>query len=119
MTGGISRDLGLVGLGTMGANLARNFADHGTTLALWDPAPGVAAKLADELRAQAASDLAGLVAALGRPRAIMLMVPAGEAVDASIAPSPRAPRARNASRRSAAAAPATSSRWCITASSTR
>jgi 6-phosphogluconate dehydrogenase len=79
------RDLALVGLGTMGANLARNFADHGTTLALYDPAPGVAAKLAEELRASAAADLADLVAALARPRVVMLMVPAGEAVDASIA----------------------------------
>ena len=27
-------DLGLIGLGTMGANLARNLADHGTRVAL-------------------------------------------------------------------------------------
>jgi 6-phosphogluconate dehydrogenase len=81
----MSRDLGLVGLGTMGANLARNFAEHGTTLALTDPAPGVAARLAKELDASAAPDLAGLVPLLARPRAVMLMVPAGDAVDASIA----------------------------------
>src|SRR5262245_42274302 len=83
----MSRDLALVGLGTMGANLARNFADHGTTLALYDPAQGVAATLAKELGAAAsgASDLGGVVGLLGRPRVVMLMVPAGEAVDDSIA----------------------------------
>ena len=80
-------DLGLVGLGTMGANLARNLADHGTSLALYDPAPGTSAKLAAELGARgvAAADLAALVAALRAPRAVFLMVPAGAAVDDSIA----------------------------------
>ncbi len=80
-------DLGLVGLGTMGANLARNLADHGTRVALFDPADGTAARLAEELgpRGRAATDLRGLVAALKAPRAIFLMVPAGDAVDQSIA----------------------------------
>ncbi|MBL8832964.1 MAG: NADP-dependent phosphogluconate dehydrogenase, partial [Rhodospirillales bacterium] len=80
-------DLGLVGLGTMGANLARNLADHGTRVALFDPAPGTAAKLATELgaRGRAAADLPGLVGALKGPKAVFLMVPAGEAVDRSIA----------------------------------
>jgi 6-phosphogluconate dehydrogenase len=80
-------ELGLVGLGTMGANLARNLAEHGTRVAFFDPAEGAAAKLAAELgeRGRAASDLAGLVAALKAPRALFLMVPAGSAVDQSVA----------------------------------
>lgn len=80
-------DLGLVGLGTMGANLARNLADHGTRVALFDPAAGTAERLAAELgaRGRAAADLRQLVGALRGPRAIFLMVPAGEAVDRSIA----------------------------------
>ncbi len=80
-------DLGLVGLGTMGANLARNLADHGTRVALFDPAPGTAARLAGELgaRGHAASGLSELVGALKGPKSVFLMVPAGEAVDQSIA----------------------------------
>ncbi len=80
-------DLGLIGLGTMGANLARNLADHGTRVALFDPAAGTAARLADELgrHGRAADGLPQLVGALKAPRAVFLMVPAGEAVDQSIA----------------------------------
>ncbi|MBL8836899.1 MAG: NADP-dependent phosphogluconate dehydrogenase [Alphaproteobacteria bacterium] len=79
-------DLGLVGLGTMGANLARNLADHRISVALHDPAPGTAARLAGELagRGQAAPSLADLVGALKAPRTIFLMVPAGAAVDQSV-----------------------------------
>ncbi|MBI3506754.1 MAG: NADP-dependent phosphogluconate dehydrogenase [Proteobacteria bacterium] len=80
-------DLGLVGLGTMGANLARNLADHGTRVALFDPASGTAARLAGELgrHGHAADDLPQLVNALKAPRAVFLMVPAGDAVDQSVA----------------------------------
>jgi 6-phosphogluconate dehydrogenase len=80
-------DLGLIGLGTMGANLARNLADHGTRVALFDPAAGTAARLAGELgrHGHAANGLPQLVGALKAPRAVFLMVPAGEAVDQSIA----------------------------------
>jgi 6-phosphogluconate dehydrogenase len=79
-------DIGLVGLGTMGANLARNLADNGARVALFDPAPGAARRLADELgpKGHAAEALAPLVAAVKGPRTIFLMVPAGEAVDQSI-----------------------------------
>lgn len=80
-------DLGLVGLGTMGANLARNLADHSISVALYDPAPGTASRLAAELgpRGTAANGLAQLVGALKTPRAVFLMVPAGDAVDQSVA----------------------------------
>lgn len=76
--------LGLVGLGTMGANLARNLADHGYATALYDPAQGTARRLAAEIGGVAATGLAGLVAALAPPRTLFLMVPAGEAVDQSV-----------------------------------
>jgi 6-phosphogluconate dehydrogenase len=80
-------DIGLVGLGTMGANLARNLADNGARVALYDPAPGAAARLGEELggKGRATDSLAGLCAALAGPRTVFLMVPAGEAVDRSVA----------------------------------
>ncbi len=79
-------DLGLVGVGVMGANLARNFADHGVTLALMDADNAATGRLATELgaKATAATSTADLVAALARPRALFLMVPAGKPVDATL-----------------------------------
>jgi len=83
--------LGLVGLGTMGANLARNLAGHGARLALFDTDPARAAMLAAELGAgpgpgaDAAFDLPALAALLPRPRAILLLVPAGAPVDDALA----------------------------------
>ena len=80
-------DIGLVGLGTMGANLARNLADNGARVALFDPAPGTATRLAAELgaRGHAAETLGPLVEAIKGPRTVFLMVPAGDAVDQSVA----------------------------------
>lgn len=78
--------LGLMGLGVMGANLARNFVDHGATLALYDPAAGAADRLAADLgrSGRACADPAALVAALPAPRTVFLMVPAGAPTDAAI-----------------------------------
>lgn len=78
--------LGLVGLGTMGANFARNLARNGARLALLDADPARATALAAELAAgaTATTSLAALAAALPRPRAIFLLVPAGAAVDAAL-----------------------------------
>jgi 6-phosphogluconate dehydrogenase len=79
-------DLGLIGLGTMGANFARNLAGRGARLVLHDTDAARADALATELGggARAAPTLAAAVAALPRPRALFLLVPAGAAVDATI-----------------------------------
>jgi 6-phosphogluconate dehydrogenase len=75
---------GMVGLGTMGRNLALNVADHGTTVL------GLARsqEKADEFAAYGAGKtFAGVadgqifIAKLERPRIVMTLVPAGEAVD--------------------------------------
>ena len=82
--------IGLVGLGTMGAALALNIAEKGFPIAVWNRTTSVthqfkaeAGELGD--RVIPTESLADLVAAIARPRAIILMVPAGKAVDDQIA----------------------------------
>jgi 6-phosphogluconate dehydrogenase len=80
-------DIGVVGLGVMGAHLARNLASRGYRVAGWDRDPDAARKLASdhpEAKLSVAEDLPALVGALGRPRRILVMVPAGDPVDAVI-----------------------------------
>lgn len=83
-------DVGLIGLGTMGAMLALNIADKGFSVAVHNRTSSkiptfleMAGPLADRLFGYA--DLQEFVAGLSRPRHIILMVPAGDAVDAQIA----------------------------------
>ena len=75
--------LGVVGLGRMGANIVRRLmrAGHDCVVHDRDPAPGRA--LAGE-GARAAEDLAGLVAALDAPRAVWVMLPAGAATEGAV-----------------------------------
>ncbi|QJF52543.1 NADP-dependent phosphogluconate dehydrogenase [Roseobacter ponti] len=85
----MSSDIGLIGLGTMGAALALNIAEKGFDIAVWNRTTSVThdfAKGAGDLASRITSteSLEGLVAALSEPRAIILMVPAGDAVDAQI-----------------------------------
>ncbi len=82
-------DIGLVGLGTMGAALALNIAEKAGTVAVWNRTGSVTDDYvagAGELssRIVAAASLEALTAALTPPRSIILMVPAGTAVDAVI-----------------------------------
>ena len=82
--------IGLIGLGTMGAALALNIAEKGFAIAVWNRTTAVthqfkadAGALAD--RVIPTESLADLVAAIAKPRTIILMVPAGQAVDDQIA----------------------------------
>jgi 6-phosphogluconate dehydrogenase len=75
--------LGMIGLGRMGANMVRRLIGGGHTCVVFDRAPQAVANLARE-RAVGSASLADFVAKLARPRAIWLMVPAA-AVDATIA----------------------------------
>ncbi|TJZ82562.1 NADP-dependent phosphogluconate dehydrogenase [Paracoccus hibiscisoli] len=81
--------IGLIGLGTMGAALALNIAEKGFPIAVWNRTTEVThrfAETAGELapRVIATDTLEALVQAITPPRAIILMVPAGEAVDAQL-----------------------------------
>ena len=79
-----SQSLGLIGLGVMGENLALNFESHGFTVCGFDLDAGKRiqfAKRTQGLQAQCADTLNELVASLQMPRRILLMVPAGQAVD--------------------------------------
>jgi 6-phosphogluconate dehydrogenase len=77
-------DVAVLGLGVMGANLARNFAGRGHAVAIYNRTTRVTHELAErhpEARFTVCEQLGALVAALRRPRRIVLMVPAGPAVD--------------------------------------
>ncbi|KAF0114116.1 MAG: 6-phosphogluconate dehydrogenase [Rhodobacteraceae bacterium] len=83
-------NVGLIGLGTMGAALALNIAEKGFPIAVWNRTTSVIHAFkagAGDLAAQItpAETLADLVAAIAAPRAIILMVPAGPAVDDMLA----------------------------------
>jgi 6-phosphogluconate dehydrogenase len=78
-------EIGVVGLGTMGGNLALNLADHGFPVAVYNrTAAKTREYMAQEMGRRdirPAYELKEFAALLRRPRAILLMVAAGEAVD--------------------------------------
>src|SRR5260221_214702 len=76
--------LGMVGLGRMGANMARRLMRGGHQLAGFDPKPQ-ARKDLEGLGAESADSLAALVVKLPAPRVVWLMVPAGAATEATLA----------------------------------
>ena len=83
-------EIGLIGLGTMGAALALNIAEKGFPIAVWNRTTDVtrrfhAAAGALAGRVMPTETLADLVAAIAPPRTLILMVPAGKAVDEQIA----------------------------------
>ena len=78
--------LGMIGLGRMGANMVRRLAISGHEVIGYDVGPGVAEKLAGEAPGvAAAAGIEELVARLETPRAVWVMVPAGEPTTRTIA----------------------------------
>ncbi len=75
--------LGMIGLGRMGANMVRRLLRGGHTCVVFDVSAKSVAALAAE-KATASTSLADFVAKLAKPRAIWLMVPAA-VVDRTIA----------------------------------
>ncbi|MCE5203585.1 MAG: glucose-6-phosphate dehydrogenase [Coriobacteriales bacterium] len=72
--------IGIVGLGKMGAGLARNLLDHGWRVVGYNRTARVAAEMGAE-GLIAAPTLVDLAAALEPPRAVIVTVPAGAPVD--------------------------------------
>jgi 6-phosphogluconate dehydrogenase len=75
--------LGMIGLGRMGANMVRRLLKGGHQCVVFDRTPKAIEDLAKE-KATGSSSFADLVKKLGKPRAVWLMVPAA-VVDKSIA----------------------------------
>jgi 6-phosphogluconate dehydrogenase len=88
MTDGGSAEIGVTGLAVMGRNLARNLARHGHAVALHNRSPERTRSLVkehgDEGTFIPSETMADFVASLSRPRAIIVMVKAGEPTDAVI-----------------------------------
>jgi len=79
----INMQLGMIGLGRMGANMVRRLLRGGHQCVIYDRAPQALLELVKE-HAVAANSLADLVKKLSKPRAVWLMVPAA-VVDQTIA----------------------------------
>ena len=75
--------IGMIGLGRMGANIARRLMQHGHGVVAHDQAAAAMAELA-AAGAQEAKSIEELVKQLKGPRAIWVMLPAGEATEATI-----------------------------------
>lgn len=82
-------DIGLIGLGVMGENLALNIADNGYKVAVYNR---TAAKVDDFLagagdlasNVMGSGDLTAFISMLKAPRSVIIMVKAGDPVDAVI-----------------------------------
>ena len=76
-------ELGFVGLGRMGGNMVTRLVQGGHRVVAYDPSPGAAA-LAKASGAEVVSTLADLPKALRPPRAVWIMVPAGDPTETTI-----------------------------------
>jgi 6-phosphogluconate dehydrogenase len=77
-------EIGIVGLGRMGAGMARRLARGGARVICWDHAEGAQKALAGEERIECAENLAAVCARLVGERVIVLSLPAGAAVEDTI-----------------------------------
>jgi 6-phosphogluconate dehydrogenase len=75
--------LGMIGLGRMGANMARRLMRGGHQCVVYDRSPDtVKALVADG--AKGSDSLAALVAGLAKPRAVWIMVPSGPPTESTV-----------------------------------
>ena len=75
--------LGMVGLGRMGANLVRRLMRDGHECVVFDVNPD-AVKALEQEGAKGASSMDEFVAMLDKPRAAWVMVPAGDITESSV-----------------------------------
>jgi 6-phosphogluconate dehydrogenase len=76
-------EIAMIGLGRMGANMAQRLMRGGHRVVGYDPAAPARAVL-EKTGAETAASLAEMVAKLKAPRAVWLMIPAGEITDGTI-----------------------------------
>ncbi len=76
-------ELGIVGLGRMGAGMARRLMKDGHKIVAYDVNPDAVESLAND-GAEGASSLADLAAKLSAPRSVWVMVPAGEITEQTV-----------------------------------
>jgi 6-phosphogluconate dehydrogenase len=76
-------ELGIVGLGRMGANMARRLMRDGHKVVAYDVNPDAVETLTGE-GAEGASSLRDLAAKLSAPRSVWVMVPAGEITEQTV-----------------------------------
>lgn len=84
MQGRITLKLGLVGLGRMGANMARRWRRADCEIVAWNRNAETTRLLADETGVIATSSLAQLVASLAAPRIVWTMLPAGDVTEQTL-----------------------------------
>jgi len=77
-------EFGIVGLGRMGGNMARRLALKGVSIAIHNRSQDVSQTIAAETGHLHCNTLENLVSALQTPRIIWLMLPAGEATEATL-----------------------------------
>jgi 6-phosphogluconate dehydrogenase len=80
-------EFGIIGLGTMGRNLALNIESHGYRVAVWNLEREWVENFVRDHPAgkfEGTTTFEALTAALRRPRRIMMMIPAGKPVDATL-----------------------------------
>ncbi len=76
-------DLGMIGLGRMGANMAQRLTRDKHRVVGFDPNPA-ARKSIEDNGAESADSLGAMVGKLDAPRTIWMMVPAGEITDGTV-----------------------------------
>ncbi len=77
-------ELGIIGLGRMGSGMARRLARAGVHVICYDAADAARQAIAAEAKIDCAENLAALCARLAGERVIVLMLPAGEPVEATL-----------------------------------
>jgi len=77
-------ELGIIGMGKMGAGMARRLARGGVQVLCYDKSDAALKGIEGEKNVDCAENLAALCARLGGERVIVIMLPAGEAVEDTI-----------------------------------